>query len=311
MGLAFLLAFFQEANSLTKKQLEEVRNQLYQLRLRSERRYKRLLVRLFGKMEEAVQGLEKPEDIMAALRHLSSTRLYTETAREAARQMATMVASGQRATWRIAAMESSQGRRIYQALMQEMKNPAMSQSINEIVTRNAQLIKTVPHDIANEFSHLAQKRWMEGVRPDEITLEMNARVTHLKEYEARRIARTESAKASSALVQVRSEILHLDFYIWRTARDGDRVRDSHQLMENVICRWSEPPDPEAMAGEKSRGAYHPGGIYNCRCIPLPILALEDIHFPCKAHKGGVIYSIGSMKEFRCLFGIGEREDNYG
>lgn len=46
---------------MTRKQLEELRNQLYQLRLRSERRYKRLLVRLFNQMEEAVQGLEKPK----------------------------------------------------------------------------------------------------------------------------------------------------------------------------------------------------------------------------------------------------------
>lgn len=290
---------------MTRKQLEELRNQLYQLRLRAERRYKRLLVRLFNKMEEAVKGLEKPEEIIAALRSVSGTRLYVETAHEAARQMATMMAAGQRATWRLAAKESGQGRRVYQALLRETKSPAIAQAINEIVTQNSRLIKTVPHDIANEFSHLAQKRWVQGVRPDEITLEMNARVTRLKEYEARRIARTESAKASSALVQARSEALNLDFYIWRTARDGDRVRDSHQIMEGVICRWSEAPNPEAMAGEKSHGAYHPGGIFNCRCIALPILALEDISFPCKVHKGGTIHHVGSLKEFRSLFGIGE------
>lgn len=290
---------------MTRKQLEELRNQLYQLRLRSERRYKRLLVRLFNQMEEAVQGLEKPEEIIAALRRVSGTRLYIETAHEAARQMATMMAAGQRATWRLAAKESGQGRRIYQALLKETQSPAIGQAINEIVTQNSQLIRTVPHNIANEFSHLAQKRWTEGVRPDEITLEMRARATHLKEYEARRIARTESAKASSALVRARSEALNLDFYIWRTARDGDRVRHSHQIMEGVICRWSDAPNPEALAGEKSHGAYHSGGIYNCRCIALPILALEDISFPCKVHKGGAIHRVGSLKEFRSLFGIGE------
>ncbi len=290
---------------MTRKQLEELRNQLYQLRLRSERRYKRLLVRLFNKMEETIQGLEEPEEVIAALRRVSGTRLYTETAQEAARQMVTMMAAGQRASWRLAAKESGQGRRIYQALVKETSSPLMAQTIHEIVTQNSWLIKTVPHNIANEFTHLAQKRWTEGIRPNEITLEMKARANHLKEYEARRIARTESAKASSALVQARSEALNLNFYIWRTARDGDRVRDSHQLMEGVICRWSEPPNPEAMTGEKSHGAYHPGGIFNCRCIALPILALEDINFPCKVHKGGAIHRVGSLKEFRIMFGLGE------
>lgn len=288
---------------MTRKQLEELREHLYQLRLRSERRYKRLLVRLFGKMEEAIKDLEKPEDIIEALRHIPSTRLYIETAHEAARQMATMTAAGQRATWRIAAKYSGQGKRIYQALIKEMQNPAIGQTINAIVTQNSLLIRTVPHDIANEFSHLAQKRWTEGLRPEEITKEMHARATHLKEYEARRIARTESAKASSALVEARSEALGLDLYIWRTARDGDRVRESHQVMEGVICRWSDPPNPERLAGEPSRGAYHPGGIYNCRCIALPVLALEDISFPCKAHANGKIHSIGSIAALKKLYGI--------
>ena len=288
---------------MAKPKLPDTRTASVQLRQRAERRYHRLLDRLLRRMEESIQGMDDPQEIIRTLRDLSNSRLFEELSREAARHMATMLAVGQKTTWRMAAKASSQGRLIYRALLKETTNTAIGSAINDIVYANSKLIKTVPRRMAEEFSELARKRWIEGKRPEVITREMNARATHLREFEARRIARTESAKASSALVQARAESLGLDFYIWRTARDGDRVRDSHQLMEGIICRWSDPPNPEAMAGEKSHGAYHPGGIFNCRCIALVIVALEDISFPCKAHKNGKIYTVGSLKAFKELYGL--------
>ena len=288
---------------MANPQPSDTRTNSVQLRQKAERRYYRLLNRLFRRAEQEIVGLEDPEKIIRALNHLSESRLFIEWAREAARQMATILAVDQKATWRLAAKASSQGRMIYKALLKETTKTAIGQTIQDIVVENSRLIKTVPSNMAKQLSKLAQKRWMEGKRPYEITQEILKKANHLREFEARRIARTESAKASSALVQARAEALGLEFYIWRTARDGDRVRKSHQIMEGVICRWSEAPNPEAMAGEKSRGPYHAGGIYNCRCIPLPVLALEDIEFPCKAHKGGAIHKVGSLVQFKRLFGI--------
>lgn len=61
--------------------------------------------------------------------------------------MATMMAAGQRATWRLAAKESGQGRRIYQALLKETQSLPIGQAHNEIVTQNSQLIRTVTFTI--------------------------------------------------------------------------------------------------------------------------------------------------------------------
>ena len=273
-------------------------------RRKAERKYQHLISRILKLAEDKVAMLTDPtpEDIVRVLRQVATSSQFETMCTEAARQVVTLLAVGQKHTWRAAAGASSNGRLIYKALSTETTNTALAQSISAIVAENARLIKTCPQKMAARFSELAKVREYEGVRPDKITKEIMQEAKHLREYEARRIARTESAKASTALVQSRAEALNLDFYIWRTARD-QRVRVQHNKMDGVICRWSDPPDPESMAGEKSYGRYHPGGIFNCRCIALPIIELEDISFPAQVHVSGHIEKINSLIAFKERFGI--------
>lgn len=295
-----------------KKQLEGVlkvaekkapRTFSLELRNKAERRYRRMLNDIFRKMEEKTAGLTDPDEVARALRFFADSPQFESICREAARQMATMLAVGQKADWRAAASASSQGRKIYKLLMEETTNTAVGQTISDIVAENSLLIKTIPRNMAGKVSELARQRRFEGYRPDDIMQEILEQQPHLRDFEARRLARTESAKASTALVQARAEAMNLDFYIWRTAHDGDRVRESHQIMERVVCRWSEPPNPEAMAGVRSYGNYHPGGIFNCRCWAEVIVALEDLQFPVKAHKGGTIVTISNLDAFTKFYGL--------
>ena len=273
------------------------------VRERAERRYRRSIDRVLKEVERKIEGLTDPDEIIRVLKMIAASSQFERLCEEAAEQMATMLAVGQKATWRAAAAASSKGRVIYRALRAETTNTALGQAIRDIVIENSKLIKTCPRNMAERFSKLAQQRWTEGVRPSAITKEILQEATHLREFEARRIARTESAKASTALVQSRAEAMDLDFYIWRTARDGDRVRESHQIMEGVVCRWSDPPNPERLAGVRSYNSYHAGGIFNCRCIPLPVIALEDIQFPAKVHISGRIETIQSLEAFKKRFAI--------
>ena len=270
---------------------------------RAEKKYYNLLNAIFKEMEKRTAGMTDPDQIARALRFFAESAQFDQFCREASRQMATLLAAGQKADWRAAAAASSRGRRIYEALMQETANTAIGQTIGDIVAQNAELIKTVPQRMAAQITELVKRRRFEGLRPEAILEEVLEKQPHLREFEARRIARTESAKASTALIQARAEALHLDFYIWRTAHDGERVRRSHQIMEGVVCRWSEPPNPEAMAGERSYGSYHPGGIFNCRCWAEVIVALEDITFPIVAHKGGSRITIPNLNAFMRFYGL--------
>lgn len=273
-------------------------------RRKAELKYRRLINGVLKKAESEVAKLidPTPEAIIRVLMQITASPVFGQMCEEAARQMVSTLAVGMKRSWRAAAASSTQGRLIYKALMKETTGTAIGQSISAIIAENSKLIKTCPSEMALRFSELAKRRKYEGVRPDQITKEIMKEAKHLREFEARRIARTESAKASTALVQSRAEALNLDFYIWRTAHD-QRVRAQHEQMDGVICRWSDPPDPESMAGEKSYGKYHPGGIFNCRCIALPIIALEDIVFPAKVHISGKIVTINSLAKFKERFAI--------
>lgn len=275
-----------------------------QLRNRAESRYRRLLNAILKEADKRTAGLTDPAEIIRALNNLTYSPEFGRMCEAAARNVITMLASGQRKSWQAAASASSRGREIYKALSNELTNSAVGQAVEHIVQENAKLIKTVPQNMAAQLSELSKKRYAEGLRPDEITKEILQKQTQLREFEARRIARTESSKASTAITQSRAEAIGLDFYIWRTAKDGDRVRKSHQIMEGVICRWSDPPSPETLAGEeRTFGTYHPGGIFNCRCYPRVITSYNMIQFPCKVHKAGSIITVRSLAEFKQTFGL--------
>lgn len=292
-------------NELSTAKKKAPRTFSLELRNKAERRYKRLLKDLFQTMEEKIAGLTDPDEIVSALRFFAESPQFGRVCEEAARQMATMLAVGQKADWRAAAQASSQGRMIYKLLMQETTNTTIGQTISNIVAENAQLIKTVPQNMAGKISELARKRLFEGIRPEDITKEILEQQPHLLEYEARRIARTESAKASTALTQARAEEFNFPFYVWHSVND-ERTRSAHASMNGILCRWSDPPNPEALfPGEDSHnsgGCYHPGGIYNCRCSASPVTHIEDISFPVTMHVSGGIETISSVKAFKERFG---------
>lgn len=272
-------------------------------RRKAEKKYQRLLNRILQEIDKKLAACADPALIPSAMQGIINSPQFTSLCAEAARQMVTMLAVGQKSSWREAAKASSQGRRIYKALMNELASTSIGPAIASTVQQNAALIKTVPQTLARRFTALAEKRRFEGVRPEEIMQEIQAKAPHLREFEARRIARTESAKASTALIQARSESLGLDFYTWLSVED-ERVRDAHRAMDGIICRWSDPPNPEALFGGHDSGApYHPGCIYNCRCRARPVLALEDIKFPAKVHVAGRIVTVKTLSAFRKLFNL--------
>jgi len=276
-------------------------------RTRAEQRYNRLLNKILKVIEQRLANITNPAQITSTMNGIVNAPWFTSMCREAAKQMATMLAVGQKASWREAAAASSHGREIYKALMREMKETPIGGTINNIVEQNAQLIKTVPQTMAKKFSHLAQQRKFEGVRHEEIMKEIQAKAPHLREFEARRIARTESAKAATSLVQARAEKWGLNFYVWRAIND-ERTRDAHSSMSGVLCQWSDPPNPEAMfGGHNSGGPYHPGCIYNCRCRAVPVLDIEDIAFPVRVHMNGSVVKIRNKHSFMQQFNLSTKE----
>ena len=86
------------------------------------------------------------------------------------------------------------------------------------------------------------------------------------------------------------------------SRPSKRLSFLESIMDGVVCMWSSPPSPEAIAGEeRTFGSYHPGEIFNCRCLALPVVALEDLRFPVRVCMGGAkIVAVRSLAQMHGL-----------
>lgn len=261
----------------------------------AEAKYRRALARMIRDIRLAIAGLTTPQAIILAVQTYAASKAFAALIDLAVGRLVTATQVGQRSTWRAAVAASTRGREIYQALTQELAGTPVGGAMASIITQNANLIKTVPQQLAARFSSYAAQQAIKGVRPADIAKQMQKQAPYLADVQVTRIARTESAKAQSALMEARCQALDIRMYQWYSCQD-ERVRDAHRLMHGVYCLWSDPPDPEALAGEKSSGhPYHPGGIYNCRCIALPVIFEADIAFPARVHVGGKIIRVSSLK----------------
>jgi SPP1 gp7 family putative phage head morphogenesis protein len=193
-------------------------------------------------------------------------------------------------SWKEAARSGANGRKIYEMLRGNISG-GIGLKINQMVYENSTLIKNLPEKIANTINHHIYMQFTQGVRSEAIVEQIRPYMQHAKEYQIERLARTEVSKADTAITRARAEDINLDWYIWKNSQDA-RVRKSHKIMENVVIPWSEPPSPEILAHEKSEGYYAPGEIYNCRCVALPVVRLEQLTFPIVIYYRGGLHRMG-------------------
>jgi SPP1 gp7 family putative phage head morphogenesis protein len=160
--------------------------------------------------------------------------------------------------------------------------------VAQIIRENAKLISSIPLHAATTLTDEITKAQQRGARPETIAKLMRQRFPQLLRSRVQLISRTETSKASAALTRARAEELNLPCYIWRTSKDV-RVRDSHRLMDGVVCFWNDPPAPEHLAGlVSSLGSYNVGDAPNDRCTASVVLTMDDITFPVKVHHHGTI-----------------------
>lgn len=228
------------------------------------------------------------------MRNFQNSEPFNSFVYSAVRRMVTPLAIQNMKTWRKAAKKSTKNPYLYKLLMREINN-GLNNDINIQIEENANLIKTLPTDVAKKVTKDIEEMALKGMRASEIAKVIREQTDKHSRASAKLIARTEVSKTTTALTKARCDNLDLHWYVWRTAEDGDRVRKSHRIMEGVLVNWNEPPSPEALAGEKSVGNYHAGNIWNCRCYPEPLIEIDDISWPHKVYTNGKIQTIGKMQ----------------
>jgi SPP1 gp7 family putative phage head morphogenesis protein len=176
---------------------------------------------------------------------------------------------------------------IYEALQKEMLGP-LGVAVRIQIERNAQIIRTLPFDIAQQVTEHILTESMRGTRASDIAQQIKVFFPETSNAKANLIARTETSKASTALTKARSQELGVNWYVWRTSEDS-RVRDAHRIMDGVMVKWNDPPSPEQLDGEKrTYGHYNCGDIFNCRCYPEPVIDLDFVDWPAKVYYRGSI-----------------------
>lgn len=240
--------------------------------------YRSRLMRLFR--NSIVEMIEQPE--------ITSTPEFRAMALEIAQEMAREVANVNAKSWRTAAMRTTNAKAIYRALQNEIELVGIGPVLREIARQNAELISSLPIYVARKVSAHATEMVQQGKRPEEIARELKVLAPHLTKSRIELISRTEVSRAETQLTQARAQRIGIEWGQWVTSKD-QRVRASHKNLDQVIMRFSDPPQPEALVGEKSTlGRGLAGEFPNCRCVFLPLISLDEVRFPVRVYQNGSI-----------------------
>lgn len=248
-----------------------------------------------------------PHRIISTLERITHTPDFIRISEAIALKMVTGLFDDTGRTWREAARNSGKGREIYQALQKELLGERGAR-IRELVQENADLISTLPKNIADDVAAYVDREAMKGRRASDIADEIRRMFPDKTRARAELIARTQVSMTQTNLVQARAEDLGLDWYVWRACggNNGDgRTRSSHRHMSGVLIRWSDPPAPEDLFPlrrvdgspyNNTLGHYHAGCCPNCRCYPEPVVDLDLLKFPIRVYQNGHVERM-SRKRF--------------
>lgn len=175
-----------------------------------------------------------------------------------------------------------------QALRREIMQAPIGETMLGLMEQQVGLITSLPIEAAQRVHEKTQEAIIAGTRYSEKTwLELgegrralparselvealaaaNPEATEAwLRNRATLIARTETARTASTLVQARAEHIGAEQYQWMTAGDW-KVRESHRKLNRSVHRWDTPP-----LSDPPDHYSHPGQIWNCRCTAIPIIA---------------------------------------
>jgi len=156
------------------------------------------------------------------------------------------------------------GDRMGRALAKEIRQSPVGETLKAAMQAQVDLITSLPRDAAERVHKLTLEGISRGTRAESVAQEI-LRTGHVTKSRANLIARTEVARTTTNLTAARAKFVGSTHFIWRTARDSD-VRRLHRELEGKAFAWDDPP----VAGENGERAL-PGAIYNCRCVPEPII----------------------------------------
>ncbi len=140
---------------------------------------------------------------------------------------------------------------------------------------NVGLIRTASQDFMDQVDAALEET--EGMHVEAIRKALEDRAD-VASSRAQLIARNETLKLNSQVIESRQRSAGVDSYQWSGSLD-ERERDTHRMLEGYTIRWDEPGDQILISRDldDSNEIDHAGRYFQCRCVPVPIIeGLEDI-----------------------------------
>ena len=240
---------------------------LWMPKRRIEVAFRRALLDMAKGIVSRVGETSDPQLIVATLEHIARTPDFIRLSEAIAMKMVTGLFDDTARTWREAARNNGRGREIYQALQKELQG-ARGARIRALVQQNADLISTLPTNIAADVASYVDREAMKGRRASDIADEIVRMFPDDTTARAQLIARTQVSMTQTNIVRARAEDLGLDWYVWRAC--GGNNGDGRTRYKNTL------------------GHYHAGQCPNCRCYPEPVVDLDLLNFPMRVYRSGNI-----------------------
>lgn len=152
-------------------------------------------------------------------------------------------------------------RQISKRMKEDLFENSTAVLVNMILTEQLILIDSISDEIKDRAIEYVKEDIAAGRRIDS-TVSKLATLEGVSFRRARTIARTETARANSSIIQARSMQAGSKAYIWQTSKD-EAVRESHRKLQGKRIQWDKPPKTDGLVG-------HAGCTPNCRCFPEPI-----------------------------------------
>ena len=138
---------------------------------------------------------------------------------------------------------------------------------------NYTLITSNAKNYVSKINTLTEQAIVNGMSPKKLKEEIYKATEGLTQKHCKLIARDQMGKLNGQITQGQMEEIGLDCYVWSTAFD-DRVRDSHAVMEGLLCRWDDASVCSYDGGKtwvdrpSAAVQLHPGQDIQCRCVGL-------------------------------------------
>lgn len=144
---------------------------------------------------------------------------------------------------------------------------------NSWAENNYTLIVSNAKNYVSKINTLTEQAIVNGWTGKKLKEEITNATQGLSDKHCKLLARDQMGKLNGQITQAQMEEIGLDMYVWSTSYD-DRVRDSHAVMEGLVCRWDDASVVSYDGGKtwvdrpSDAVQLHPGQDIQCRCVGL-------------------------------------------